>query len=214
MKNLTVNRSALSKESMDVIENITNDENSSFEIRNENINQIETPEEYVRESGKETDKDFKSQEIDLLWQTFKSAQFNGSSPLLWCIGGFCSGIIVTLAVLVLMGTFSTQTTTPNKIAVPTDTNIEKIENNQNDLTAQTENTEITNAETDNTAESSLNLENAQKYTIKDGDTVERIIIHFYGSYSPERAQMIMKANNLDNLDKISIGQVLIIPSEN
>ena len=53
----------------------------------------------------------------------------------------------------------------------------------------------------------------KKYVIKDGDTVEAIIKHHYGSYTPARAQNIMKANNLSNLERISIGQVLLLPVE-
>ena len=53
----------------------------------------------------------------------------------------------------------------------------------------------------------------KKYIIKDGDTVEAIIKHEYGAYTPERAEAIMKVNNLSNLDHISINQVLLLPIE-
>jgi hypothetical protein len=43
--------------------------------------------------------------------------------------------------------------------------------------------------------------------------VEAIIKHEYGAYTPERAEAIMKANNLSNLDHISIDQELLLPVE-
>ena len=49
--------------------------------------------------------------------------------------------------------------------------------------------------------------------LKDGDTVEAIIKRNYGSYTPERAEAIMKANNLKDLDHISIDQELLLPIE-
>ena len=53
----------------------------------------------------------------------------------------------------------------------------------------------------------------KKYVVKSGDTGESIMKHFYGSYSPEKAQLIMKANNLKSLDRINIDQELLIPME-
>ena len=52
----------------------------------------------------------------------------------------------------------------------------------------------------------------KKYKVKDGDTVEKIIRMHYGSYSPEKAEMIRKANNLKTLDRINIDQELLIPN--
>ena len=53
----------------------------------------------------------------------------------------------------------------------------------------------------------------KKYIVKNGDTVESIIKKAYGSYTPERAELIMKANNLKTLDRINIDQELLLPAE-
>jgi nucleoid-associated protein YgaU len=53
----------------------------------------------------------------------------------------------------------------------------------------------------------------KKYVIKDGDTVEGIIKKHYGTYSQEKADLIMKANNLKTLDRINVDQELLIPLE-
>ena len=50
-----------------------------------------------------------------------------------------------------------------------------------------------------------------KYVVKNGDTAEKIIKNHYGTYSEEKAQMVMKANNLSSLDRINIDQELLLP---
>ena len=53
----------------------------------------------------------------------------------------------------------------------------------------------------------------KKYVVKNGDTVESIIKKNYGTYSPEKAELIMKANNMQSLDRINIDQELLIPMQ-
>lgn len=220
MKSSTVKRSTLSKESMDIIETIANEESVNMEDYNNEENNI--PGEYVRENSNTPEN--KAQEIDLLWQTFKSAQFNTSSPLLWAITGFVAGTVITLSFLGMFGMISFKHTDKNTAKVTA--GIEKINEDQN-INQEIENAKIMANEDlgevmqnneapqqSETAEKTPSQpKNFKKYTIKDGDTVEAIIKHFYGRYTPERAQAIMDANNLKNLDRISIGQVLIIPIE-
>ena len=87
MKSSTIRRSTLSRETMEVIENLAKDQDSNG-----------LPNEYVRPEDIETPKsenDSKAQEIDLLWQTFKTTQFNTKSPLAYMTGGFLVGVIAT-----------------------------------------------------------------------------------------------------------------------
>ena len=51
------------------------------------------------------------------------------------------------------------------------------------------------------------------HTVKSGDTLEGIVIRFYGSYDASKIEKIMEANNLLNPNQLSIGQSLIIPLE-
>ena len=53
----------------------------------------------------------------------------------------------------------------------------------------------------------------ENYTVQNGDTMEAILIRFYGSYSKEKEALVLKTNNLTNPDKLSIGQQLIIPMD-
>lgn len=113
MKSSTIRRSALSKESMDVIENLSNEEPKD---NNESDNQQEnyTPGEYHRENNYEEDNENKAKEIDLLWQTFKSPQFNTNSTFVHVFLGFISGVIVTLGVLALFIMFALNSDNPSK----------------------------------------------------------------------------------------------------
>ena len=51
----------------------------------------------------------------------------------------------------------------------------------------------------------------ETYIVQSGDTVESIMIRFYGSYSPEKAKLDLEAINLSDLNKLQIGQKLTIP---
>lgn len=239
MKSSTVRRSALSKESMDIIENLANDttENNYKYTYN---NEYSAPSEYYRETI-EAPGNNKSKEIDLLWQTFKSAQFNTKSPTMHWLGGFILGIISTLVAVSFLGMFSANTdneSLQNKFPLfnrgvqeqKVDENIEEaseLVKEQNIPTDEVETPVVKeekiskNKKTSKIKEEKINQENTEintpvettKYIIKDGDTVEAIIKRNYGAYTPERAEAIMKANNLKDLDHISIDQELLLPIE-
>ena len=51
------------------------------------------------------------------------------------------------------------------------------------------------------------------YTVQSGDTMESIVIRFYGSYSKEKENLIVKTNNMVNPNKLSIGQQITVPVE-
>ena len=87
-------------------------------------------------------------------------------------------------------------TASNRVSVPTEEETQTATKVQNETTTK-----------------DLNLQNAKKYVVKNGDTGEGIIKHYFGAYTPERAEKVMKANNLTSLDRINIGQELIIPVE-
>jgi nucleoid-associated protein YgaU len=51
---------------------------------------------------------------------------------------------------------------------------------------------------------------SQEYTVQPGDNLSKISKHFYGDAN--KYPTIAKANNLDDPDKIKIGQKLVIPA--
>ena len=105
MKSSTIRRSTLSKETMEVIENLAKEQEESG-----------LPGEYVRPdeietSNKENEPNAMSQEIDLLWQNFKTNQFNTNSPIINIIIGIIIGVVATL--LVLFGISALSSDAPN-----------------------------------------------------------------------------------------------------
>jgi hypothetical protein len=223
MKSSTIRRSTLSKESMEVIENLAKEQEPQ-----------DTLGEYVRpnDTASESEKSNKAQEIDLLWQTFKSTQFTTNSPTAYILLGVGIGVLATLLVLGTMSFFM------NKSAIDDGSKatlfgIEKIFSGKKE-TSQTIDEQVEDAQAANSSVSvptedgevaqvsdnssddkaqKFDPSKMRKYVIKDGDTVEGIIKKHYGTYSQEKADLIMKANNLKTLDRINIDQELLIPLE-
>ena len=46
---------------------------------------------------------------------------------------------------------------------------------------------------------------------EEGDTLESIIIRFYGKFDMDKVNLIQEANKMANPNALSIGQKLIIP---
>ncbi len=51
----------------------------------------------------------------------------------------------------------------------------------------------------------------ETYAVKSGDTIDSIVMRFYGIYDVERIAQIQAINHLQDPSKISLGQKLIIP---
>lgn len=224
MKSSTIRRSTLSKETMEVIENLAKEQEESG-----------LPGEYVRPdeietSNKENEPNAMSQEIDLLWQNFKTNQFNTNSPIINIIIGIIIGVVATL--LVLFGISALYSDAPNtgkksnfgierifshKKAVKEPTleqqaAVEEQAGTQQKVSIPEENEEIAqNNEEQSQSEENVDTSKMTKYVVKNGDTAEKIIKNHYGTYSEEKAQMVMKANNLPSLDRINIDQELLLP---
>lgn len=54
----------------------------------------------------------------------------------------------------------------------------------------------------------------EKYTIKSGDTLNKIALRFYGKYDAKKIEEIKRINNINSPEGLQIGQVLIIPLGN
>ena len=132
----------------------------------------------------------KEKELDLLWQNFKISQKSEKSPSVYLATGFIAGAI-TMLMLTTIISFSVK---GNDVKVPA-----------NNTKVQAENVNFL------PAGETAAPEESEVYTVQSGDTVESILIRFYGSYSPEKANAIQKANNLKNLNRLQIGQKLTIP---
>lgn len=236
MKSSTIRRSTLSRETMEVIENLAKEQDPN------GLNEYVRPEDLEASSAENSSiLQEKAQEIDLLWQSFKNVQFNTKSPMVYVSVGFLSGVIATLVVMGCLGAFVVKSNVnthldnksiftqiksslfTKKAPAPTleeqadmaETTVDKrvsVPGEDDTVAPVAENTSNEVSETSTTS-ANVVAGKTKKYVVKDGDTVESIIKHYYGTYSSEKAELIMKANNMANLDRINIGQELIIPVE-
>lgn len=148
----------------------------------------ETPNVYVRPS--------KEKELDVLWQNFKIGQKNEKSPSVYLATGFIAGAIamLILVALISISTHGISSNDNNQIFNPARVN------------AKNEKLNLIPA-----SEKPATAGNSEIYTVQSGDTMESILVRFYGGYSKERAWAVMNANQMTNPNKLSIGQKLTIP---
>lgn len=134
----------------------------------------------------------KEKELDLLWKNFKINQKVDKSPNVYLVAGFVAGAIMMLTVAILIS-FSLKgiNTVRENSVMPA----KKEKMSLNFIPSS--------SETGNVSD--------EIYTVQSGDTMESILIRFYGSYSKEKESLILKTNNFTNPNKLSIGQVLTIP---
>jgi len=187
MKSSTLRRANLSKEKIQVLEKLA-------KYRRQNVFNSNVPTKQIQEK-----------EIDLLWNNFKQHSKQDKSPTVYLITGFVAGVIVTVIVTILI---QMSMTSMNETAKDISTKVPET---------KIEDTAITFIPADNetisvgevTTKKSTPKE--ETYTVQHGDTLESIIIRFYGSYSKNREIAIKEANGLKNINTLSIGQKLIIP---
>lgn len=146
-----------------------------------------SPSVYVRPS--------KEQELDLLWKNFNINKQESKSPNVYLFAGFVAGAVVMLILTVLIS-FSAKGITSAK--------------EQHVAPVKKEKMSLSFIPSSNNSETEAVNE---IYTVQDGDTMEAILVRFYGSYSKEKESLVLKTNNMTNPNKLSIGQQLTIPME-
>lgn len=135
----------------------------------------------------------KEKELDMLWQNFKIYQKSEKSPNLYLAAGFIAGAVVMLILTVFIS-FSAKGINSVKENSVAPVKQEKMSLN------------FIPSSDNNTGKNEI-------YTVQDGDTMESIVIRFYGSYSREKENLVVQTNNMTNPNKLSIGQQLTIPIE-
>ena len=192
MKSSTLRRANLSKEKIQVLETLAKYKRKNYTNQNAQANQIQ------------------EKELDILWNNFKQHSKQDKSPTVYLITGFVAGVIVTVIVTILIQmsmTSMSETAKDITTKVP-DTNIEDTAITF--IPADKETVSVGDITTTKaTAATSTTKE--ETYTVQQGDTLERIIIRFYGSYSKKHEKAIKEANKMSNPNALSIGQKLIIP---
>ncbi len=202
--------------------NNSNEENISDDIGvNNEPMEDGSPEVYVRPS--------KEKELDILWKDFKIAK-GDRSPIVYLGIGFVSGIVATLIVSACIGMssgnfhFSKNADVASPVAVTEQTTSTEESNVSDSETVSSEETEVTDSKPkkfglfggsknneQKVEEASTTAQN-KEYEVQNGDTMEKIVRQFYGSFSTEKVNEIMKASNMSDANKLSIGQKLIIPN--
>lgn len=137
----------------------------------------------------------REKELDILWKNFGVNQRKDKSPNVYLTAGFVAGAVMMLVLTVLIS-FCIKGVNSDEVSVAP-VKKEKLSLNFIPSSSKADTTEAVN----------------EMYTVQSGDTMEAILVRFYGSYSKENENIILKTNNMTNPNKLSIGQQLIIPVE-
>lgn len=173
-------------------------------ITREKVAMMEALNRYNREH---MDDDFyrrqsKTRELDALWQSFGlKQQENKKAPQVYFVTGFICGVIITLLITTFVSLLI-------NVSTPKDNTITEPAKN-----ISTESSKISFIPSDKASakKSNGNVILNEEYTVKQGDTLESIVIRFYGTFDMEKVGLIQGANKMANPNALSIGQKLIIP---
>ena len=172
-------------------------------ITREKVAMMEALSRYNREHQ---DEDFyrkqsKSKELDVLWQSFGvKQQKNEKAPQVYFITGLVFGVIITLLITTLVSLLVNVSTPKEETIVQTKK--PSVESGKfTFIPADTSSAKATTTVTPSNEE----------YIVKEGDTLESIVIRFYGSFDMSKVNNIQEVNKMANPNALSIGQKLIIP---
>lgn len=196
MKSTTLRRANLSKEKIQALENIA-----------KYRRQTQIANAQQKQAVKSVAPQIKERELDMLWTNFKQHSKQDKSPTVYLITGFIAGAIVMLIITSLIG-FSMKSMNESAEDISTKVPDTKIEDTA--ITFIPADKEVSATSTKAAATTTTPRQD-EIYTVQSGDTLESIIIRFYGSYSMKREQAIKAANGMKNPNALSIGQKLRIP---
>ena len=176
-------------------------------ITREKVAMLEALSRYNREHQNEDfyRKQSKNRELDALWQSFGvKTQKSEKAPQVYFVTGLIVGVIVTLLITTFISLLINVSTPKDDVVAPVAPVSKKVEKESNgrfsfipsDASAKKATPEV-----------SLN----EEYTVKEGDTLESIVIRFYGSFDMDKVARIQEANKMANPNALSIGQKLVIP---
>jgi len=150
----------------------------------------ESPGVYVRPN--------KEKELDVLWQNFRVSQKEDKSPGIYLATGFIAGAIVMLIMTTLLSFSMRGSDSPDVIPAPKTKERARLTFIPADKSTPAATPAKTGTET---------------YTVKNGDTLEGIIIRFYGKYDPSKVEKIRVANGMSNPNNLQIGQTINVPMD-
>ena len=179
----------------------------STTLRRSNITRekVQMMEALSRYNKQHQDEDFyksqnKTRELDALWQSFGvRTQRNEKAPQVYFVVGLVCGVVITLAIVVIVSLLlNLSTPKDDVISIP--------------KKAAVETNDFSFIPADSAASKpAVSTARNEEYTVKSGDTLESIVIRFYGSFDMSKVNAIQSANKMANPNALSIGQKLIIP---
>jgi LysM repeat protein len=141
----------------------------------------------------------KNREIDALWQNFGiKQQKTEKAPQVYFVIGLITGVIITLLITTFVSILI-------NISTPKEDTVPKVQ------PAQAENAKFRFIPADSSKTTVVPTVTKEEYTVKEGDTLESIVIRFYGSFDMDKVTLIQEANKMANPNALSIGQKLVIP---
>jgi len=170
-------------------------------ITREKVAMMEALSRYNREHQ---DEDFyrrqtKNRELDALWQNFGVKQQRvEKAPQVYFVIGLITGVIITLLITTFVSILI-------NISAPKEDAAPKVK------PAAVENAKFRFIPADTSKTTVSPAITKEEYTVKEGDTLESIVIRFYGAFDMEKVTLIQEANKMANPNALSIGQKLIIP---
>lgn len=173
-------------------------------ITREKVAMMEALNRYNRQHQ---DEDFyksqnKTRELDVLWQSFGvRPQRSEKAPQVYFVTGLVFGVIITLVITTVLSLLINLSTPKDDMTMPA----------KKSAAVETTNSKLAFIPADSAASKPVAAPRNQEYTVKAGDTLESIVIRFYGSFDMRKVNAIQDANKMANPNALSIGQKLIIP---
>ena len=182
MKSSTLRRSNLTREKVQMLEALSR------------YNRQHQDEDFYKSQNK-------ARELDVLLQSFGvKSQKSEKAPQVYFVTGLIVGVIITLAITTVVSLLINFSTPRDDMVIPT----------KKTAVETTGKISFIPADSAATKPAAVTLSN-EEYTVKAGDTLESIVIRFYGSFDLSKVRAIQNANKMANPNALSIGQKLIIP---
>lgn len=183
MKSTTLRRSNITREKVAMMEALTR------------YNREHQDDDFYRKQSK-------SRELDALWQNFGvKQQKNEKAPQVYFVTGLIFGVIITLLITTFVSLLINVSTPKDDVIMPT----------KKSVTTDSGKFTFIPADVSNNTSSTTTTVSNEEYTVKAGDTLESIVIRFYGSFDMSKVNLIQDVNKMANPNALSIGQKLIIP---
>lgn len=183
MKSTTLRRSNITREKVAMMEALNR------------YNRAHQDEDFYRTQSK-------SRELDALWQSFGvKPQKSEKAPQVYFVTGLITGVIITLLITTFVSLLINISTPKDDVVVPAK------------KPAAESSGRFTFIPADNTSakKAAVPVNLNEEYVVKEGDTLESVVIRFYGSFDMDKVARIQEANKMANPNALSIGQKLIIP---